>query len=269
MSAMLSEGIFVHFFPKNDVSSIFIEIAPGTECVESIEQENCLFAKQDWRLIESHENNVLRSDKFNVSDIYLISLPKDKIQIFQTAIISSISKKDYQETLRLTIEQFSRSAVSWLNSLGLPFKYNYLGADLAFAPSGLRSTAFDRFNRIYKGLHIDDHEKLPFDRRHETFILFNINLGTTTRYFQFVNQNVLGSIKMLRNKYPNEDIESWSTYKVKDLFFLHHSEYPIIRAVLPPGSAYLCQTQNVIHDGSTNDQGVTDISLLIALRVRN
>lgn len=265
---MLTKGISVHFFQKYDANSIYIELASGTKCTGSIGEEACFFAKQDWRLIESSENQILRSDKFGLSDIYFLSLPKDKIQIFHNEIVSAISNHDYQETLKLSIEQFSKSAVSWLNSLDLPFRCNYLGADLAFAPPGLHSTAFDRVNRIYKGLHIDDHEKLPYNKRHQAFILFNINLGSTVRYFKFVNHQLISIMRMLGNNYEHEVIESWPTHKIKDQFFHQFPKYPIIRAVLSPGDAYLCQTQNVIHDGSTNDQDATDISLLVALKAK-
>ncbi|MBA5862213.1 MAG: hypothetical protein GDA65_05845 [Nitrospira sp. CR1.1] len=264
---MLTKGISVHFSSKNHHLREAFEVASGTMLITSDEAESCFVAKNDWQMVNPLEMDILRSDSRDVSDIYLLSLPKSNVQEFQSEIVTAVARKNYQHSLRASTERFARSAVSWLNSLRLPFQYYFLGADLAFAGPGLNSTAFDHLKGIYKGLHIDDHEKLALTKRREAFILFNINLGDAIRYFQFINHQLSSIVNILQDVYSDEDIGLWPTHKIKDAFFTHHPEYSVTRALLPPGHAYLCQTQNVIHDGATNSEGHADISLLIALKV--
>jgi hypothetical protein len=38
----------------------------------------------------------------------------------------------------------------------------------------------------------------------------------------------------------------------------------VVRIRLDPGEAYLCNAQDTIHDGSTNDRGVPDVALLMS-----
>ena len=263
---MLLKGIGIHCFSSKELNSSPIEVVSGTKCIGSDDAEECFIPNEGWRLIEPLEVDVLRSTSPEMSDLYLLSLPEEKVRGIQKEILYAVTRPDYQETLKLTIEHFARSAVSWLNSLDFPFRYSYLGADLALAPPGLPSTAFDRVKCVYKGLHIDDHEKLPYERRNQAFALFSINLGSATRFFQFVNLEIRAILKMIGIDPLANNVQSWPPRKVKDVFLRQYSKYPVIRATLHPGDAYLGQTQNMIHDGSTNSQGVTDISLQIALR---
>lgn len=265
---MLLKGIAIHCFSNKDLNSSSIELVSGAKCIGSGDAEECFIPSEGWRSIEPLEVDILRSTSLEMSDLYLLSLPEGKVRSIQEEILYAVTSPDYQETLKLPIEHFARSAVSWLNSLELPFRYSYLGADLALAPPGLASTAFDRVKCVYKGLHIDDHEKLPYERRNQAFVLFSINLGSTTRFFQFVNLEIRAILKMVAIDPLDKTVQSCPPRRLKDVFLRQYPEYPVIRATLHPGDAYLGQTQNMIHDGSTNSLGVTDISLQIALRAK-
>lgn len=263
---MLTRGISVNFIMR-DKNISKLQLSTGTSIIGDEYEEKCFISKSDWREPSMWEFDLLCSDNIKISDICLLRLPDNHVRAFQRQVFDAITCPDYKDALKAPIEAFARSATSWLNSLGLPFFWVYLGSDLAFAPPNLNSTAFDRVKRIYKGLHIDDHERLSYQDRDASFVLFNINIGNSIRYFQFINHDVQEIINNLSDNLDC-DVRSWPTYRIKDHFFSLYENYPVIRAILSPGEAYLCQTQNLIHDGSTNCYGCPDISLLIALRAK-
>jgi hypothetical protein len=53
-----------------------------------------------------------------------------------------------------------------------------------------------------------------------------------------------------------------SANDLRDAFFAAFPDYPVLRVRLQPGQAYLCNTQNTVHDGATNDEGLPDLSFL-------
>jgi hypothetical protein len=54
---------------------------------------------------------------------------------------------------------------------------------------------------------------------------------------------------------------------LKDDFFNSIFEkYPVVRITLPPSYGYIAVTQNMLHDGGTNNQNVTDFSFLIGTK---
>ncbi|GAA4235257.1 hypothetical protein GCM10022254_42140 [Actinomadura meridiana] len=121
------------------------------------------------------------------------------------------------------------------------------------------STAFNEGLNGFMGLHIDSHQRLPFGSRDGAMTLCSINVGFTDRFLNFVNLPVRSLLELLdaEGEPPPE-----SSVGLKDTFFRHFPDYPILRVRLAPGQAYLCNTQNTIHDGATNDRGLPDVSLL-------
>ncbi|RKS68160.1 hypothetical protein BZB76_6408 [Actinomadura pelletieri DSM 43383] len=121
------------------------------------------------------------------------------------------------------------------------------------------STGFNEGLNGYMGLHIDSHQRLPFAQCAGAMTLCSVNVGFTDRYLNFVNLPVRNLLAMLAER--GEPVPE-SSIALKDTFFRLFPEYPVLRVRLAPGQAYLCNTQNTIHDGATNDQGLPDVSLL-------
>lgn len=142
-----------------------------------------------------------------------------------------------------------------------------LGAvDLVVNQPHLPSTAFHEQAQAFLGLHLDSHENLPLERRDEAMTLCAVNVGFTDRYLNFVNLPVRQLSQMLAERaVPGPE----TAPRLKDLFFATFPDYPVLRLRIPPGQAYLCNTQNVIHDGATNDAGLPDVALLTMNRLRD
>jgi hypothetical protein len=126
------------------------------------------------------------------------------------------------------------------------------------------STAFNPAAGEFVGLHIDTHQRLPFSERAGAMTLCSVNIGFAERYLDFVNLPVSSLLATLADR-GLQAPESSSA--LKDAFLGAFPGYPVLRLVLQPGQAYLCTTQNTIHDGATNHSALPDISFLTLHRL--
>jgi hypothetical protein len=131
--------------------------------------------------------------------------------------------------------------------------------DLVINRPGLLSTAIKAATGACIGLHIDTHEPLPLTQRRSAMTLCAANIGAAERYLDFINLPVRQIVASLAgSKVPVPE----TAPALKDAFLLTYPDYPVVRITVPPGQAYLCNTQDTIHDGSTNLSGLPDIVLL-------
>jgi hypothetical protein len=47
------------------------------------------------------------------------------------------------------------------------------------------------------------------------------------------------------------------------LFFETFPDYPVVRIRVAPGEAYIAPTENMVHDGSTDEQSQIDVTLTV------
>ncbi|HEX3961177.1 MAG TPA: hypothetical protein VHZ03_31920 [Trebonia sp.] len=137
-------------------------------------------------------------------------------------------------------------------------------ADMIVHQSDQASTAFNPAAGEFVGLHIDTHQRLPFGERAGAMTLCSVNVGFADRYLDFVNLPVSSLVRLLAERgvpAPRSSAE------LKEAFFARFADYPVLRLVLRPGQAYLCVTQNTIHDGATNHAGMPDVSFLTLHRL--
>jgi len=131
-------------------------------------------------------------------------------------------------------------------------------AVLNVLPSGLQSTTYCSKRNKYIGLHFDDFK----DHRSASVELGNVrfcvNLGTAPRYLCFVPVSFgEAQIEALKSK------ERYGESKLGGLA----AKYCIARnptayrVTVEPGEYYVAPTQNLIHDGQTNNSGCNDVSL--------
>ncbi|MDG4765655.1 hypothetical protein O7632_16335 [Solwaraspora sp. WMMD406] len=123
------------------------------------------------------------------------------------------------------------------------------------------STAYNYAERVFMGLHLDNHQDYPLTERHLSYLLAGVNLGFAHRYVHFVNLRVVDLIRLLRETGHPVPI---TTHALKNAFFAAFGGYPVVRIRLRPGQAYVVNTQDVLHDGATNDVGLPDVSMLTA-----
>ena len=131
--------------------------------------------------------------------------------------------------------------------------------DLIVHGPGQPSTAFNFDTGAFMGLHIDNHQDLPLDERERARTLCAVNLGFTERYLHFVNLPVSELLELLAERGVAAPSRA---EQLKDLFLARFPDYPVIRLALLPGHAYICNTQNTIHDGATPEGDLPDVSFL-------
>ncbi len=136
--------------------------------------------------------------------------------------------------------------------------------DVVVHGPGQLSTAFNYDAGVFMGLHIDNHQRLPLDERDRANTLCAANVGFGERYLHFVNLPASGLLAMLAER----GISAPNTAEaLKDAFLARFPDYPVIRLTLLPGHAYLCNTQNTIHDGATPEGDLPDVSFLTMNRL--
>lgn len=214
-----------------------------------------------WNALSDAEKDIVCSEGFfSEGGIKLTKISQRFYDEFYSEVYPKLSTnsesnknkiKNYLSGLRNTIKDELDSNVK---ILGVEH------GDLVLNPPGIPSTAFNYDKGICVGMHIDDHQKLDFNKRESGFQLLNINLGEATRYICFVNYSFRDIFKKVREK-TDEHIQSAKA--LKDLFFHFFPNTPLYRISILPKEAYIAVTQNFIHDGNTNNDGKLDISLLL------
>jgi hypothetical protein len=124
-----------------------------------------------------------------------------------------------------------------------------------------RSTAFDYAAGEFVGLHIDNHQNYPLDQRGLSDRLCCVNLGRAERYIQFVPVTAGNLMRIVSGTNP---APIQSTVDLKNRYFSLFPRQHVCRIRLLPGQAYLCNAQNLIHDGATNLSGYPDIAFLMS-----
>ncbi len=128
---------------------------------------------------------------------------------------------------------------------------------LACIPKGLRTVTFNPRENRYLGLHLDSWEKMTLDELSGVRNRLCINLGRDARYFLYMNLE----IKQLQSilKLPNQT----NARSLIQTFLSQFPDYPVIRVKLKPFEAYIAPTENLIHDGSSEDQEFQDVQITL------
>jgi len=126
-------------------------------------------------------------------------------------------------------------------------------------PAGFHTVTFDAANSRFIGLHIDDLDALPIDRREDSTTRLCINLGDSARYLLFIN---LSASSMARA--VGGDAMQMRSTPLIHAFMNSFPDYPVARLEIRPGEAYIAPTENMIHDGST--LGMSSVDHQVTLR---
>ena len=170
----------------------------------------------------------------------------------------AVTKGGENEELGAAIADFRQSFLAALASRG--FQLGTEGpADLIVNPPDVASTAYDYANDKMIGLHIDNHESLPLDGRDRALILAHMNIGWCDRFLHVIPTPLLALIRALEL----DPACGMAPREIKDELFRRWSDAPVLRIRIPPGTAYLLNTQNAIHDGSTSPGEVPDVAFLM------
>jgi hypothetical protein len=174
--------------------------------------------------------------------------------------ISSVSDPGHHQQIMehegypAALMQIARYSALWARSVaGL----QVLGT--VFKPAGLTTVSFDADNHCYVGLHLDNWDRLPVERRHEARERININLGSQVRSLLFINLSLTQMATLCGLSGP-----ALTDYmRIGSTFMRQYPTYPVVRLNIRPGEAYLAPTENILHDGCTLDMPTQDVSLQI------
>lgn len=134
---------------------------------------------------------------------------------------------------------------------------------IAINKPGLRTVTFDHEQSKYLGLHIDSFDKGNLSERKFSSNRICINLSTEDRYFVFINKTIATIVNEIQQRHP-EFIQEESSLDISKLayyFAMCRPDYPVVRVKCPPGYAYIAPTENIIHDGSSENQTHSDVSI--------
>jgi hypothetical protein len=115
----------------------------------------------------------------------------------------------------------------------------------------------------YVGLHIDRWDRLPLRDCHAARNRVSVNIGDDSRAFLFTSVRA-DRIPELVNQFGG--VFDDSEPAVSQLFE-RVPEIPTFRAILPPGACYVAPTDNLVHDGSTEEVRIGSESLVIRSKV--
>lgn len=110
--------------------------------------------------------------------------------------------------------------------------------------ANMPTITFNNVTQKYTGLHLDNWDALPLEHRHLARNRICINIGTSTRYFLFINL----SVNKLADK-CSKPLQSFeSDTDLISTFFSLNPNYPVLRVRVLPGQAYIAPTDYIIHD---------------------
>ncbi|BDH15360.1 hypothetical protein HOK021_65390 [Streptomyces hygroscopicus] len=113
---------------------------------------------------------------------------------------------------------------------------------------GTATTTQDSTNGLRIGLHVDNFDRLPYNRRHESRRRLCLNLGPGSRYLLVADRDIQRICRALgadaQRHYPHtEDIRRYLA-----------DSHPLrcLRIRFGPGEGYIAPTELLPHDGSTS-----------------
>lgn len=191
--------------------------------------------------------------------LVLVPLPPELLTFAHRALVEPLAATSgaRNDALARAIRDFRTSFRKALHAAG--YALDDAGpADVVVNRPNLRSTAYDYARDRMVGLHIDNHQALPLEERARSFILSNINIGWNPRYVDVIPASV-ATLLAASGLGPSCDL---APREIKDAYLRASPETPVVRVTVPPGTAYLLNTQNCIHDGATPPGDAPDVAFL-------
>ncbi len=221
--------------------------------------EGRFLPKSDWKEV-SCSPKLLKADRRDEETVYLIDTHPSVRDFFREDIQPKLVESNSEERSQFlwTLANQALDSLRLFSKVTAKEMYTH---ELMINPPHLDSTSYDYENGRFIGLHIDTHQSLSLHERGKGFQLCGINLGESERYFYFIDLTV----EEMYQKLGITEFEEYSKIKkLTEKFLSSFPDYPIYRVTIKPNQAYLALTQNIIHDGASNQQGNPDISFFLA-----
>jgi hypothetical protein len=229
-------------------------------------QAGALIPSAEWRKPNAQEREILLADDCGQHDserINVVKLPAALLAPFAELRAASERNRPMRELLLLASTPGCRAGVG---AVAAHVKHCFqataapdeeLQGGLIVQPARLQTVTVHPQSRELVGLHLDNWFRLPLRRRHEAPNRICLNLGCQDRYFLFLNLSIRRMYGAVRRRVAGQ----LHPMAVGRHFMTLFPSYPVVRLRIRPGEAYIAPTDNLIHDGSSCDMSVADLSL--------
>jgi hypothetical protein len=262
MSGDVRNKTLVRWQPLGE-ASVDVRVSDGVEILhEAPNEESAWVGRGPWRDLSAMERSTLSAQSLNTwfESLVTLDLSSDLLALAHETLIAPLTATNgaRNDSLVKAIAHFRHCLRDAL--IGAGIKLDTAGpADVIVNPPGMRSTAYDYDEGLPRGLHIDNHQSLPLHKRADSFVLASMNIGWQSRYLHFVP----APMSTLLHKLELPETCGLLPREIKDLYFQRFSRDPIVKVTIPPGTVYLLQTQNYIHDGETAPGTIPDVVFLM------
>jgi hypothetical protein len=104
-------------------------------------------------------------------------------------------------------------------------------------------------NNLFVGVHVDNHDRLPYPARHLGRRRLCFNLGPATRYLLLADRDIRSIAKVVHH---DHQCRHPHTNDLR-LYLAQGRPINVLRIRLEPGEGYIAPTELLPHDGSTQD----------------
>ncbi|MES2217091.1 MAG: hypothetical protein V4501_01635 [Pseudomonadota bacterium] len=241
----------------------------GTEFSNALEPyTKCYYdgyiPKQPWLPLTTEESKILIAQSPPQSHINSIGVGKIPVEIFKLAGMLNIDSNKLHNYIDLNSNnphhlRFKQALLDYLephciNQEGITPLPIYCGR------KNLATTTFDFHKQLFIGLHYDNWDEVAWTKRKNVRNRICINLGIEERYFLFINLELKNVLQKLNNL-------DMGTYPLNEgpyrPFFKKYADYPVIRLRLEPGEYYIAPTENIMHDGCTENKVYHDVIMTV------
>lgn len=261
--AELEAGISL-FSNEVDLSTRLVR-SSGVQYLKESKHGNALYydgyiPKKPWLPLSKEEGQLLILDSPPESHLDTVAVGKIPSEILRLASKLNIDARRSEQHIELDENNlrhsvFKKAILDYFKPLyireeGLKPLTIYCGR------TNLPTTTFSPVNNQLIGLHFDSWDRAEWTDRSNVRNRICINLGIEERYFLFVNLTLEEILKKLTTK-------GIATITLNDnlnqLFFDNFPDYPVIRVCIEPGEYYIAATENILHDGCTEDKTYNDV----------
>ncbi len=247
--------------------------------------EDAFIPNEPWRLPNLKEKELIltRGIKGLIdrnSCIGLVHLPEEIISLFDDlrakAIFSEQDSKSLAEhpTYKTATEKF----IDYLSRTYLTTP-EFAVNGISIQPPGLKTVTYNSSTKCYIGLHLDSWDHMPLEKRHLSTNRICVNLGSEDRFLLFINLTLKGIYRLIvvdsqvreRRNFINNKDDFYSLPNMSKIspnvlikeFMKSYLSYPVIKVKIAPGEAYIAPTENMIHDGCTDNKKLFDMTFTV------
>lgn len=256
-------------FDPMDRITISSGMEPALTPVDEFDYEpNAFRFKKPWRKPTAAELDVLLANDNQPlpysESICLRKMPDDLTRKFQAIGIPNLEKeRKYLELKKekpLELLQLMDEFYEFEKTLALKLDV-FHKLKMTFHRWTWPTVAMDIYDsKKMVGMHFDEWDGLPLNKLNEATNRINFNIGLEPRYLVFINLTAKAMFDLTKD-FHDIDFSTNGQVKLAATFFEQFTDYPVVRVKVLPYEAYIAPTENVIHDGSTEEKNEPDISL--------